>query len=117
MHQHGGRVALPIAQISMGDGGGGKDSFVVLVVRARLAQADGQVFNQLRKMSSALLIAERNAVEFTTLFRPRQPLFDDTGGRAQQYRSHSLLLSAFTSTAIECCAPCEYRNSVKLEAL
>jgi hypothetical protein len=29
-------------------------------------------------MYSALLIAERNNIQFTALFRPRQPTFDDT---------------------------------------
>jgi hypothetical protein len=29
-------------------------------------------------MYSALLIAERNNIEFTALLRPRQPTFDDT---------------------------------------
>src|ERR1700733_11355555 len=76
----------------MGHGGGGKDGIAVVVSRAGLAQAESQVFDQHRKMSRAVLIAERNAVEFTALFRPRQPTSDDIGSRTQQYYTHTFLV-------------------------
>src|ERR1035441_7991505 len=42
-------------------------------------------------MSSALVVAKRKVVEFTALFYPRQPVFDDAGNTALQYRSPSFL--------------------------
>ena len=46
-----------------------KNGVSIFLSRPGLAQANRQVLNQLTKVSSALLIAERNAVEFTALLR------------------------------------------------
>ena len=45
-------------------------------------------------MSSTLVVAEQNVVEFFALFCARQPVFDDTANTALQDRAHSLLLRA-----------------------
>jgi hypothetical protein len=70
-----------------------KDSIGVLRSGTGSRQADHQIFNQLRKMSSPLLVAERNLVEFSTLFRPDQPVVDDIGNTALQYRAHSFFIN------------------------
>ena len=63
MHQHCRSVALLIAQLAMGHGSRGKDGIAVLAGGAGLAQAESQIFNQLGKMSGALLVAQRNAAD------------------------------------------------------
>src|ERR1700686_1707693 len=91
MHQHRGSVALQIAQLAVGYRGQGKDGIAVLRGGAGLAQADHQVFNQLGKMASTLVIAKRNVVEFARLLYPSQPVSNDSGNTALQDRTHSLL--------------------------
>jgi hypothetical protein len=58
MHQHCRGIALQIPQLAVGYGGIGKNGIAVLTGLAGLAQAESQVFYQLGKMSSALIIAE-----------------------------------------------------------
>src|ERR1700688_2516801 len=101
MHQHCGSVALLIPQFPMRHSRSRKDGIAVLAGGAGLAQAQSQVFNQRREMSCALLIAERNAVQVTTLSRPRQPVFDDTADASPQHHAHSLLVQPFSSFAID----------------
>src|ERR1019366_4153195 len=76
----------------MGHGGGGKDGIAVLGRSAGMAQADSQVFHQLRDMSSSLLAAEPKAVQTSTLFRPLQPACDDTRNAPPQYCAYSLFV-------------------------
>ncbi|SPF41898.1 hypothetical protein SBA1_400043 [Candidatus Sulfotelmatobacter kueseliae] len=101
MHQHCGSVALFISQLAMCYGGDGKDSIAVLGSGTGLAQADNQVFDQLREMSRTLVVAKQNVVEFPTLFCPCQPVFDDTGNTALQYRAHSLLFQPGGNLAVQ----------------
>src|SRR6266700_3552588 len=75
----------------MGYGGGGKDGIAVLRSGTGLAQADDQVFDELREMPSALVVAKQNVVEFFALFCARQPVFDDAGNTALQDRAYSFL--------------------------
>ena len=67
MHQHRGSVALQISQLAMAYGGVRTDGIAVLRGGTRLSQADNQVFNQSRQMSSALLVAKQKVVEFIAL--------------------------------------------------
>jgi hypothetical protein len=62
MHEHCGSVALLIPQLAMGYGSSGKGGIAVLAGGTGLAQANSQILNQLREMSSALLIAKQKAV-------------------------------------------------------
>src|SRR5712692_10495191 len=75
----------------MGCGRGGIAGITLLCGGAGLAQAESQVFNQLREMSSTLVVAKRKAAQFITLFRTHQPPFDDTGKAPLQDHAHSLL--------------------------
>jgi hypothetical protein len=76
----------------MSDGGGGSDGFVFFSGTAGCSQAHDPVFNQFRKISSTLLVAKRNVVEFFALFDLQQPVFDDIVGTTAQYCSHSFLI-------------------------
>src|ERR1700730_4249788 len=73
----------------MGYGGSGTDGIVFFSGNVGRSQASNQVSNQLRKITSALLVAERNAVQFLALLDLRQPVFDDKISAMLQYRSHS----------------------------
>src|ERR1700690_3717633 len=75
----------------MGDSGGGKNSVAVLRGSTGLSQADNQVYNQFRKMSSALIVAKQKMVEFSALFYSRQPVSNYTGHTTLQYLGHSFL--------------------------
>src|ERR1700691_907272 len=84
----------------MGYRGGGEPGIAVLRGSTGLSQADNQVFDQLRKMSSAFIVAKLEVVEFRTLSYPRQPVFNHNGRTTLQYRGHSFLWrtgSRFTS--------------------
>src|ERR1039458_2069594 len=85
----------------MGHGGGGKDGIAVLGRSAGMAQADSQIFHQLRQVSSALLIAKVKAVQTSILLGPLQPAFDDTGRLPLQDRAHSLLVQPHRRLAID----------------
>ncbi len=74
MHQHRGSVALQKSQLAMGYGGDGKEGIAVLRGSIGLSQANNQVFNQFRKMSSTLFVAKQNLVELTAPFYPPQPI-------------------------------------------
>jgi hypothetical protein len=63
MHEHCWSVALLIPQLAVGHGSSGKGGIAVLAGGAGLAQSNSQVLNQLREMSSALLIAKRKALK------------------------------------------------------
>jgi len=75
----------------MSNGGGGTDGFAFFSGAAGCSQAHNQVFNQFGKISSALLVAKRNVVEFFALFDLRQPVLDDMVCTTVQYCSHSSL--------------------------
>src|ERR1039458_3745952 len=99
----------------MGYGGIGKDRIAVLRGGAGLAQADNQVLNQLGKVSGTLAVAERQVVEFLALCCPRQPVFDDKGSRALQYRAHPFLLSPGNRSASKYLFADEFREPLDFE--
>ena len=99
-----------ISQLTMGNGGGRRGGISVLRGRSGLAQADNQVFDQFRKMSGTLPVAEQNVVELFTLFCLRQPLFDDTGNTALQYLGHPLLFQLDGRFAVKHLLPDEVRQ-------
>ena len=98
-----------ISQLTMGNSGGRRGGISVLRGRSGLAQADNQVFDQFRKMSGTLPVAEQNVVELFTLFCLRQPLFDDTGNTAL-YLGHPLLFQLDGRFAVKHLLPDEVRQ-------
>jgi len=76
MDQHAGRIALRPSQLAMFDGRRGCDGIAVSIGQLGSAQTRYQIVNQLRKMSSALLIAEMKVVELGRPLRSCQPIGD-----------------------------------------
>src|ERR1700730_13896317 len=91
MHQHGRSVALRLPHLAMSDGGSGTDGIAFLSGDVGRSQANNQVFDQLRKISGALLVAKRNAGKLLARFDLRQPVFDDKGCALLQYSGHAFL--------------------------
>jgi hypothetical protein len=64
VHQHCRSVALHLSHLAMRHRGLGAERVAFFSRDVRLYQADNQVINQLRKISCAFLIAERDVVEW-----------------------------------------------------
>jgi len=115
MHQHGRSVALLTAQLAMGYGSGGKDGIAVLRGAGGRAQADNQILNQPRKMSSTLHIAQGKMVKFTALFCSCQAGYKNFANTALQYRAHALLGQSWSRFALKQSLLDEVRELPKLE--
>src|ERR1017187_9283514 len=92
MHQHGRGIALQLSHFAVGYGGCRTYGIALFPGDVGRSQAHNEVFNQLPKISSALLVAKRNASKIFALFDLRQPIYDDFASATLQYRRHSLLL-------------------------
>jgi hypothetical protein len=64
-----------------------------------LAQAKSQIFQKLREVSSALVVAKRKPAQLLTLFRRYQPAFHDAGTAAPQDHTNPLLVHAGSRSA------------------
>src|SRR5438309_3322832 len=93
---------------SLGEGG-------IAVFRGGTVKANDQIFNQLWKMSCALVVAERKVVEFAALFRPSQPVCDDIGNGAMQYLGDPLLFQSGNRFAGEHLIVDEFREPSDIE--
>jgi hypothetical protein len=90
VHEHGGSVALLVTALAMHARRYGRQGIAVFGRQFRLTQADTQIFNQLKKVFSALRIADPETVKVAALFRSFQPLFDDAGTLPLQNLAHKL---------------------------
>src|SRR5580658_4188204 len=69
--------------------GGGRTNGAFYAGSDGLPQSDNQVFDELGKISSTLLVSQRNVTEVFVLFYPRQPVINDAAGTTLQNRGHS----------------------------
>jgi hypothetical protein len=99
-----GRIALRPSQLAMFDGGRGGDGIAVFVGKLGPTQTCYQIVNQLRKMSSTLVIAKMKMVEYGGLLCSYQPIFDQrslTAGQDCGY-AHCLPPASFHPRSEHC---------------
>ena len=68
-------------------------------------------------MSSALFVAKREVVEFSALFYPRQPVFDNSDGTALQDPGHPFLFHSGSRFAGEEFIAKKFRELTRFEGL
>jgi hypothetical protein len=90
VHEHCGSVALLGSKLAMLSCGSGRRGVAVFRWEFGLAQADTQVFHQLRKMLNALRIADLETVKVAAFFRSHQPSCDDAGAVPREYVAYAL---------------------------